>query len=67
MQGGTRPFRRESPLEARPRQVERGGTPIGQFDIMIAAHALALGAVLVSNNRTHFRQVKTLMLENWYA
>jgi tRNA(fMet)-specific endonuclease VapC len=48
-------------------QLERGGTPIGQFDTMIAAHALALGAVLVTNNRRHFQQVKALMLENWYA
>ena len=48
-------------------QLERSGTPIGQFDTMIAAHALALGAVLVSNNRKHFQQVKTLMLENWSA
>lgn len=48
-------------------QLERGGTPIGLFDTMIAAHALALGAVLVSNNRKHFQQVKALILENWYA
>ena len=55
---GARPF---------PRPSADGGTPIGQFDTMIAAHALALGAVLVTNNRKHFRQVKTLMLENWYV
>ena len=48
-------------------QLERGGTPIGQFDTMIAAHALALSAVLVTNNRKHFQQVKTLTLEIWYA
>ena len=48
-------------------QLERAGTPIGQFDTMIAAHALALGAVLVTNNRKHFQQVKSLTLENWYA
>ena len=48
-------------------QLERSGTPIGQFDTMIAAHALALDAVLVTNNRRHFQQVKTLLLENWYA
>ena len=47
-------------------RLECGGTPIGQFDTMIAAHALTLGAVLVTNSRKHFRQVKTLMLENWY-
>lgn len=47
-------------------QLERRGTPIGQFDTMIAAHALSLNAVLVTNNRRHFQQVKALALENWY-
>ena len=46
-------------------QLERGGTPIGLFDTMIAGHALALGAVLVTNNQKHFQHVKALKLENW--
>lgn len=46
-------------------QLERSGTPIGLFDTMIAGHALALGATLVTNNRKHFRHVKALKLENW--
>jgi len=32
---------------------------------MIAAHALATGAVLVTNNVKHFRLVKGLTVENW--
>jgi tRNA(fMet)-specific endonuclease VapC len=44
--------------------VEREGRPIGNLDIMIAAHALALGAVLVSRDRV-FRRVKGLMIEDW--
>lgn len=41
------------------------GTPIGDFDEMIAAHALALGAVLVTDNTRHFERVDGLALENW--
>jgi tRNA(fMet)-specific endonuclease VapC len=46
-------------------QLERDGTPIGIFDTMIAGHALALKAVLVTNNRKHFQKAKALKLENW--
>jgi len=46
-------------------QLRRAGTPIGDFDEMIAAHALALGAVLVSDNTRHFCLVEGLPLENW--
>jgi len=45
--------------------LERQGTPIGALDLLIAAHALALGATLVSNNLREFRRVKGLSLENW--
>jgi tRNA(fMet)-specific endonuclease VapC len=46
-------------------QLERRGTPIGVLDTMIAAHALALGAILITNNQKHFNQVKALQCENW--
>jgi tRNA(fMet)-specific endonuclease VapC len=46
-------------------QLRRSGTPIGDFDEMIAGHALALGAVLITDNVKHFRQVKGLSIENW--
>jgi tRNA(fMet)-specific endonuclease VapC len=45
--------------------LERRGTPIGVLDTMIAAHALALGAILITNNQKHFNQVKALQCENW--
>ena len=45
--------------------LERGGTPIGSMDTMIAAHAKAINAVLVTNNVKHFRRVKGLAVENW--
>lgn len=45
--------------------LERGGIPIGSMDTMIAAHARAINAVLVTNNVKHFRRVKGLAVENW--
>jgi tRNA(fMet)-specific endonuclease VapC len=45
--------------------LERKGTPIGAMDLMIAAHALALGATLVSNNLREFKRVPGLATENW--
>ena len=45
--------------------LERKGTPIGVMDTMIAAHALATSAILVTNNVNHFRRVKGLFTENW--
>ncbi|ABI93328.1 type II toxin-antitoxin system VapC family toxin [Roseobacter denitrificans] len=41
------------------------GAPIGANDTMIAAHALSLGAVLVTNNQRHFSKIEELVLENW--
>lgn len=46
-------------------ELRRNGTPIGDFDEMIAAHALALGAVLVTDNVRHFERVNGLAIENW--
>ena len=43
-----------------------GGRQIGAFDTMIAAHALALGATLVSHNTRHFDRVRGLKREDWY-
>lgn len=43
------------------------GTPIGAFDTMIAAHAIAKKLVLVTNNAKHFRKVPGLKLENWVS
>jgi tRNA(fMet)-specific endonuclease VapC len=46
-------------------KLERDDAPIGVFDTMIAGHALALNATLVTNNRRHFQKVKALKIENW--
>ncbi|MEZ4302487.1 MAG: type II toxin-antitoxin system VapC family toxin [Polyangiaceae bacterium] len=45
--------------------LRRAGTPIGELDTMIAAHALALDVTLVTNNTRHFRRVPHLHIENW--
>ena len=46
-------------------RLETGGTPIGNMDLMIAAHARSVSAVLVTNNEKHFRRVVGLSVENW--
>ena len=45
--------------------LERRGLPIGPLDTLIAAHALSLDAVLVTNNVREFTRVPGLRLENW--
>ena len=47
--------------------LERRGKQIGPLDTLIAAHALGLGAVLVSNNTKEFSRVPGLKLQNWVA
>lgn len=41
------------------------GTPIGPLDMLIAGHARAEGAILVTNNVREFERVPDLLLENW--
>ena len=43
------------------------GTPIGPNGLWIAAHALALGATVVTGNEREFRRVRGLNVENWLA
>lgn len=45
--------------------LETAGTPIGANDLLIAAHALSLGLVLVTNNVNEFARIKGLKTENW--
>ena len=45
--------------------LERIGQPIGALDTMIAAHAMSIDAVLVTNNTKEFSRVHGLRLENW--
>jgi tRNA(fMet)-specific endonuclease VapC len=47
--------------------LERRGEVIGAHDMLIAAHAIALGATLITNNEREFKRVKGLRIENWAA
>ena len=46
-------------------RLERAGTPIGANDMLIAAHALALDATLVTANDREFSRIPQLRIENW--
>lgn len=41
--------------------------PIGPQDVLLAGHALALGAVLVTHNVREFSRVPSLVIEDWQA
>jgi tRNA(fMet)-specific endonuclease VapC len=45
--------------------LEFKGEKIGNNDLWIAAHALAAGLTLVTNNQKEFRRVRGLKLQNW--
>jgi tRNA(fMet)-specific endonuclease VapC len=45
--------------------LERAGTPIGSMDLLIAAHAVALGRTVVTNNTRELSRVAALKVENW--
>jgi tRNA(fMet)-specific endonuclease VapC len=45
--------------------LERRGQPIGNMDLMIAAHALAEDSVVITNNAEEFQRVPGLALEVW--
>jgi tRNA(fMet)-specific endonuclease VapC len=46
-------------------ELEQAGTAIGAMDLLIAAHALALSATMVTNNTAHFRRISGLTVTSW--
>jgi tRNA(fMet)-specific endonuclease VapC len=46
-------------------KLEKSGKPIGGNDLLIAAHAIALDSVLVTDNEREFSRVDGLTRENW--
>ena len=61
------PFGREAAHEAGliRADLERLGTPIGPFDLLIGAQARQTGLILVSNNLREFERISDLKVENW--
>jgi tRNA(fMet)-specific endonuclease VapC len=45
--------------------LEKAGTPIGAMDMLIAAHALSLGIILVTNNTREFSRIPSLEIIDW--
>jgi tRNA(fMet)-specific endonuclease VapC len=48
-------------------ELESKGEMIGNNDLWIAAHAVAAGLILVTNNEREFRRVRGLKVRNWAA
>ena len=46
-------------------QLEKESKLIGILDMLIAAHAKSLNAILITNNEQEFRRVEGLLVENW--
>ena len=45
--------------------LEKQGTPIGSLDMLIAAHALSIDCILVTNNEKEFNRAPNLKIDNW--
>jgi predicted nucleic acid-binding protein len=45
--------------------LEFKGTPLDDFDLIIAASALTSNLTLVTNNQKHFSRIEGLKLDNW--
>ena len=46
-------------------ELERSGTPIGPYDLLIAAQAMRAGTILVTANVAEFRRVRGLVWQDW--
>lgn len=47
-------------------QLDKKGTPIGPYDVLIAGTALAIQGTLITRNTGEFSRVGNLKTENWY-
>jgi len=48
-------------------ELEAAGKPIGSNDLLIAAHASAIQATIVTANTDEFKRIRGLNVENWLA
>ena len=46
-------------------QLRKVGTPVADFDLLIASVALTEDLILVTNNTRHYQRIEELKLENW--
>ncbi len=46
--------------------LEKKGTPIGPYDILIGGTALAHQAILITHNTAEFERIEKLQIEDWY-
>ena len=46
-------------------ELEKAGTPLDDFDLILASCALSRNLILVTNNVKHFKRIQGLKLENW--
>jgi tRNA(fMet)-specific endonuclease VapC len=46
-------------------ELERAGQTIGAMDLLIAAHALAMAATIVTSNLAHFQRISGLSATRW--
>jgi tRNA(fMet)-specific endonuclease VapC len=54
-------------IRAHLARLKPNAQPIGPYDLMLAAQALRLGAVVVTHNIAEFRRVPSLVVEDWQA
>lgn len=45
--------------------LQKAGSTIDDFDLLIASTALTMNSTLVTNNEKHFNKIKGLSIENW--
>ncbi len=45
--------------------LERAGTPVGNMDLLIAAHASAEDSVVITNNAREFHRIPGIAVEEW--
>ncbi|KOS07143.1 DNA-binding protein [Flavobacterium akiainvivens] len=46
-------------------RLQRAGTPIDDFDLLIGVTSVTHNLVMVTNNTKHFKQIKNIELEDW--
>jgi len=47
-------------------KLEKKGTPIGPYDVLIAASAMAKNSILVTHNKKEFGRISQLKIKDWY-